>query len=321
MSLQTTRLFEDRSMAQLHEPVRTTPGPRPDTKPNESILPVVAILLAVILWGGSFAAMRVTLKALSPWTVMWIRMMTAVVILIPLAGKLRLHGYRSGDWRLLVPMALLQPCFYFLLESNALRLTTSSQAGVIAASVPLMVSVGAWLFLNERLVRHTLVGLSMAMAGVVMLTLLNHPGGKAANPILGNLMEMGAMICAAANMILVKQLSRRYSPWTLTALQVAAGAIFFLPGLWFLLHVPATAWTLPVVLSLLFLGGLVTLGAFGLYNWGMSRIAASRASVFINLVPVFAVAIGWGLLGESLSPAQSLAAAVVICGVYFSQRD
>jgi drug/metabolite transporter (DMT)-like permease len=184
-----------------------------------------------------------------------------------------------------------------------------------------MVSVGAWLFLNENLVRRTLVGLALTMAGVVALTLLNNPGGKAANPILGNLMEMGAMICAAANMIMVKQLSRRYSPWTLTALQVVAGAIFFLRGLWFLLQVPATDWTLPVVLSLLFLGGLVTLGAFGLYNWGMSRIAASRASVFINLVPVFAVAIGWGLLGESLSIAQCIAASVVICGVWFSQRD
>lgn len=308
-------------MAQLHALAGTTTGPQPNTKPNESILPVVAILLAVLLWGGSFAAMRMTLRALSPWTVMWIRMMMSVIMLVPFAGKLRLHGYRTGDWRLLIPMALLQPCFYFLLESNALRLTTSSQAGVIAASVPLMVSVGAWLFLKENLVRRTLVGLGLAMAGVVVLTLLNNPGGKAANPILGNLMEMGAMICAAANIIMVKQLSRRYSPWTLTALQVVAGAIFFLPGLGFLLQVPSAAWTLPVVLSLLFLGGLVTLGAFGLYNWGMSRIAASRASVFINLVPVFAVAIGWGLLGESLSLSQCIAATVVICGVWFSQRD
>jgi drug/metabolite transporter (DMT)-like permease len=183
-----------------------------------------------------------------------------------------------------------------------------------------MVSLGAWLFLNENLARRTWAGLALAMAGVVVLTLLNHPGGKAANPILGNLMEMGAMICAAANLILVKQLSRRYSPWTLTALQVAAGAVFFIPGLGLLLQVPAAVWTLPVVLSLLFLGGLVTLGAFGLYNWGMSQIAASRASVFINLVPVFAVAIGWGLLGESLSIAQCIAAAAVICGVWFSQR-
>jgi drug/metabolite transporter (DMT)-like permease len=284
------------------------------------MLPVAAILLAVMLWGGSFAAMRVTLQSLSPWTVMWIRMMASVLILVPFAGKLNLRGYRKGDWQFLVPMALLQPCLYFFLESNALRLTTSSQAGVIVASVPLMVSLGAWLFLKEKLGRCTLPGLGMAVAGVVILTLLNNPGGPAVNPVMGNIMEMGAMVCAAANMIMIKHLSKRYNPWMLTALQVVAGAIFFMPGLGSLLHTPKSAWTLKVVLSLLFLGGFVTLGAFGLYNWGMSRIAAFRASAFINLVPVFAVAVGWGLLGESLSTAQCIAALVVICGVWLSQR-
>lgn len=287
---------------------------------NASLLPVAAILMAVFLWGGSFAAMRVTLKALSPWAVMWIRMMAAMTILLPFASKLRRLHLRKEDWSLLVPMALLQPCLYFLLESNALRLTTSSQAGVISAAVPLLVSVGAWLFLKEKLVRGTVAGLALACTGVVVLTLLNNPGSKAVNPLLGNTMEMGAMVCAAANMIMVKQLSKRYNPWTLTALQIFAGVIFFLPGLGYLLQTPASAWTTEIVLSLLFLGGLVTLGAFGLYNWGMSRITASRASIFINLVPVFAVAIGWGLLGESLSFYQCLAAVTVISGVWISQK-
>ena len=307
-------------MALEHERKSTAPDAHFISLPNASLMPVAAILLAVMLWGGSFAAMRVTLQSLSPWAVMWIRMMTSVLMLVPFAGKLNMHGYRKGDWRLLVPMALLQPCFYFLLESNALRLTTSSQAGVIAASVPLMVSVGAWLFLKEKLGPSTWLGLGLAVAGVVILTLLNNPGGTAVNPVMGNSMEMGAMVCAAANMIMVKQLSKRYNPWMLTALQVVAGAIFFMPGIVFLLKAPESVWTMKVVLSLLFLGGLVTLGAFGLYNWGMSCIAASRASVFINLVPVFAVAIGWGLLGESLSTAQCIAALAVICGVWLSQR-
>lgn len=51
----------------------------------------------------------------------------------------------------------------------------------------------------------------------------------------------------------------------------------------------------------------------------MSRIPASRASVFINLVPVFAVMIGWGVLGELLSLYQCLAALAVIGGVWISQ--
>jgi len=75
-----------------------------------------------------------------------------------------------------------------------------------------------------------------------------------------------------------------------------------------------------LLLPLLFLGGFVTLGAFGFYNWGMSKISASNASIFINLVPVFAEIIGWSVLGESLPILQSVFAIIVIFGVWLSQE-
>ena len=71
---------------------------------------------------------------------------------------------------------------------------------------------------------------------------------------------------------------------------------------------------------MLFLGSFVTLGAFGLYNWGMSRIPASRAATFINLVPVTAVVLGWVMLNETLTLYQIMASAVVVGGVYLSQK-
>ncbi len=283
-------------------------------------LPALAILAAVMLWGTSFAAMRITVRALSPAAVMWLRMVTALVVILPFSGRLIPAGYRSGDWKKLLPMVLFQPCLYFLLESNALRLTTSSQAGVVAASVPLLVAVGAFFFLKEQIAARTLAGLIVTIAGVLALTLLESPGARAENPAMGNLLELAAMACAAANILLVKQLSHRYNPWTLTAFQVAAGMLFFLPGLSTVWHAPATVWNLRLMGAILFLGVFVTLGAFGLYNWGMSRMPAANASVFINLVPVFAVLIGWTALGESLSAPQCLAALLVIGGVWWSQK-
>jgi drug/metabolite transporter (DMT)-like permease len=73
------------------------------------------------------------------------------------------------------------------------------------------------------------------------------------------------------------------------------------------------------VAGLAFLGGGVTLGAFGLYNWALSRIPASRDAAFINLVSVVAVAAGWLLMGEPLTPLQCLAALAVAGGVGLSQ--
>jgi drug/metabolite transporter (DMT)-like permease len=284
------------------------------------ILPVMALLAAAVLWGGSFAAMRLSVQAMSPWSVMWLRMAIALAVILPFAGRLKTGVYRPGDWRLLVPMVLLQPCLYFSLESNALTLTTSSQAGVISASVPLMVAVGAWLMLAESLAKRTLAGLVLSVGGVAVLSLSGGSTDTATNPLLGNLMELGAMASAAVNIIMVKRLSDRYNPWLLTALQVMAGTLFFTPGLVMLIRHPGVTWSPSLLFSIIFLGAMVTLGAFGLYNWGMSRVPASTASAFINLVPVTAVAIGWMVMGEALSGAQCAAATAVIVGVAISQK-
>ena len=283
------------------------------------ILPFAALTASVILWGGSFVAMRVSLRSLDPMAVMGARMIIAFLVISPFAWKLRPKQYRRGDWKILIPMVLFQPCLYFLLESNALLFTTSTQAGVISASVPVLVTLGAFLFLSEQISGKTIIGLILSVAGVIVLTISQGAESTAQNPILGNLMEMGAMIFAAANMLIIKKLSGRYNPWTLTAMQTFAGILFFSPGIVSLFSTDPTIWTGELILILLYLGVFASLGAFGLYNWGMSRISASKASSFINLVPVMAIITGWIILGETLSSLQSLAALVVLTGVLLSQ--
>ena len=62
------------------------------------------------------------------------------------------------------------------------------------------------------------------------------------------------------------------------------------------------------------------MGAYGLYNFGISRLPAWQASAFINLVPVFSILLGWAWLDERLSLLQLLGACAVFGGVLMSQR-
>lgn len=292
-----------------------------NTQNRSVLIPYLCLAAAVFLWGTSFVATKLALTGLPPLAVVWLRMTLASAIMALFWGRVPKAGRQKGDLRWLVLVCLLQPCLYFVLESYAVSLTTSSQAGMVSALVPLLVAAGAWAFLRERLTSRTLLGIAVSMGGVAWLSLSGRAEESAPNPALGNLLELLAMFCAAGYMLVVKHLSSRYDSWHLTGLQAFAGAAFFLPGAllsgtgvggW--LAAPPEAWG-----AVAYLGCVVTLGAFGLYNMAVVRLPAAQAAASINLVPLVAVLSGWALLGETLAPAQTAACALILAGVLFGQ--
>ncbi|XXJ18402.1 DMT family transporter [Desulfovibrio caledoniensis] len=275
---------------------------------------------AVLLWGTSFMATKTALTGFSPQVLVWLRMTLAALAVPFFMRRIPRPDYRPGDWKILALLCLMQPCLYFLLESNAVNLTTSSQAGMVSSLVPLFVAAGAWAILGEPMTRTAMLGLAVSMAGVVWLSMAGAPDAAAPDPFLGNLLEVGAMVCAAVYMVVMKRLCARYSTWWLTGLQCVAGALFFLPGGIMglsgpLADVPRTAW-----LAVIYLGLFVTLGAFGLYNMAMTCMPAGRAALSINMVPPVALVAGWLLLGETLTGAQLAACCVVGAGVWLGRR-
>ena len=288
-----------------------------------SVLPYAAIVTAVVLWGGSFAAMRSGIAEIGAVGLMSLRSLVAAAAVLPLVPRFYRSfrgSFRHGDVKLLTMTVLLQPCLYFLFESNALRFTTASQAGVVSATVPILTALGAWAILREPFSGRLIAGMVMAVAGIVVITFGGGTDGGASRPLLGNSLEFLAMICAAGNLIAVRGLSRRYDTWLLTAMQTGAGAVFFLPGLFVVLRSGISFSDLPLI-PVLYLGIGSSLGAFGLYNWGMGRIPAARASSFINLVPVVSAFGAWLFLGERLAPLQIAGGAVVLLGVVLGQRN
>jgi drug/metabolite transporter (DMT)-like permease len=289
---------------------------------NKSTMPYAALVASVFLWGGSFAAMRHGIGEIGAFGLMSLRSLTAAIVMLPLIPRFLRSLRRSwlpGDGKLILLTVLLQPCLYFLFESNALRFTTASQAGVVSATVPILTAVGAWIILKEPVGKKIVVGMVMAIAGIVIITFGGFADSGAQRPLLGNSMEFIAMICAAGNIVAVRGLSRRYDTWLLTTLQIYAGSVFFLPGLFFVAKSGIAVTSLPWI-SITYLGIASSIGAFGLYNWGMKHVPAAKASSFINLIPVIAALGAWLFLGEILSLIQIGGGVVVILGVLLSQE-
>jgi len=281
----------------------------------------LALIMASLLWGGSFIAMKYALGSFDPMVVVFGRMAMALAVLAPFAGRLRQAcSPRPGDLKFLIFMALCEPCLYFSFEANALRFTTASQAGMITATLPLMVSMAAIVLLKEKVGRGTLAGFALAVAGVVWLSLGSVATEDAPNPVLGNVLEVLAMTSAVGYIITSKHLSTRYTPLYLTLFMAGTGTLFFLPALFLPGTTLPTSFPLGPCLAVAFLGLIVTLGAYFCYNFGVKCIPASQAAAFINLIPVFAVTLGWLILDEVFTPQQFAASALVLGGILLTQR-
>jgi drug/metabolite transporter (DMT)-like permease len=284
-----------------------------------ALLPVLALTAASILWASAFIAFKLAFLAYDPMFVLFARMFVACVCFLPLAARFRNQVYLPGDWKPILLMSLFEPCLYFLFETTAIKNTEAAQAGMIVAMLPLLVAIGAHFFLKEKVTPRTWAGFGLAVTGAALLSVQSTATESAPHPALGNFLEFLAMCCAMGYTILLKKLSARYSPLFLTATQALIGCLFFLP----LMFLPGqrlpTEFVLIPALSVLYLGAAITLGAYGLYSYGVSKIPASQASAFINLIPVATVLMARFTLGEVFGLGQYLASALVLAGVLVSQ--
>jgi len=106
-----------------------------------------------------------------------------------------------------------------------------------------------------------------------------------------------------------------------TGLQMCYGALFYFPAfLWELPSLKWSAFSARSVAALLYLALFASIGAFFCYNYALSRIPATKASVFVNGIPVITTLAAWALLGEMLTPLQMAGGALVLFGVYLSNR-
>ena len=274
----------------------------------------------MLLWASSFIALKYAFLHYDPMVVIFARMAIALLFVLIFFSKVfRNVDIRKNDIKHLSLMALFEPCLYFVFEAEALVNTTASQAGMITALLPVMVALGAWLWIGEKMNWRIIVGGLMAFGGAVWLSLGGEASSYAPNPLYGNVMEFLAMVMAVGYTLTLKHLSKRFKPLFLTAFQSLVGSLFFLP----FLILPSTVLpvTFPLLpsLAVLYLGVAVSFGAYGLYNYGVSTIPASEASLFINLIPVFAVVLAYFLLDEQLGWSEILGGTVILLGVYIAQ--
>jgi len=285
-------------------------------------LPYIALTLTAFLFGLSFVATKYALTYISPFSLIFLRFLIAFILLEIFHQLTSPRKIDPGDRWQMALAALILPGGYFLAETLGLKFSTASSISLLIATIPIFTALFAFIFLQEeiRLPQALAIGLSILGVGILLGA---HPEEIAREPIMriGNLFGLGAAVCAGTYMVFARNLMKRYAPLTLTRFQALFALLIFLPlAGWEQATHPRISLPLGVIGAIIYLAVFCSVLAFFLWNYGISRLEASTAAVFTNLVPVFTVMGAILLLGERFHPRQIFGGALIITGVTLASK-
>lgn len=231
--------------------------------------------------------------------------------------RLRLGGIGRRDWAWLLLLGLCEPVLYFIGESIGISRTNSSFAAVMIAVIPLVSSLIAALWLKEIPNVRQLLCAVLSVSGVVVVSLIGAAQGTVT--LVGVLALLLAVAAGGAYTNISRRLSR-FTPFERTYVIFSLGLVWFLCSA--LLHgiTLSDIWAarrLPGFLpAVLYLGGLSSVAAYYLMNYGLSALTVARFTAFVNWTTVVSILAGMIFLHEPFTWWQGAGSALILIGLW-----
>ena len=278
-----------------------------------------ALILAVLFWGLSFVATKIALQSFTPFCLIFLRFSAAALFFGLLLFRKSAPLIHRATFKKIFLLALFQPGLYFFFETYGLKYTSATKTSLIIATIPVVVMLFSIIFLKEKVRIVNVAGIFISLLGIAILIFGGSAHTAVAQMMLGDILVFGAVLSAAVYMIFTRHLGKTIPPTQITGLQMIFGTMLFLP--FFLWDQASMEWDLVSLESIIAVIGLIifaTIGAFLCYNFALSKIEATKVSVFINVIPIITAFGAWFLLGETLTPLQLAGGVIVIGAVYLA---
>jgi len=272
------------------------------------------------IFGLSFLFTKNALDYVPVYTFLSYRfgMATLVMLLLAISGVIKLS--KKPYWKLW-KVVLFEPILYFIFETNGLKYTTSSEAGMLIAMIPIVVVLISPIFLKERIKWYQIIFSILSFMGVFLIV---GYGAKFSGTFIGELLILGAVFSSAFYNIFSRKYSTEFSPVEITFFMMVSAFVFF--TLVSLISGQFTiAFNLPVVTSVLYLGVLSSTVAFFLANFMLSKVSPTVSSLFANLTTVISVLAGSVIRHEKISLVQIIGMILILISLilnsYLKQHD
>lgn len=284
----------------------------------------INLLLVVLLWGVNLPIMKFALGRVDKYAFNAMRLTLSVVALGLIVYLLkspiidRSEGARPArlQWLNIFLFAMLTAFGYQVLFLVGIDSTSAGNTALILSAIPMWIAVLSYFFLKERLSFGAWVGLTIAVTGVLVVTLSKSQLSSQNNTLGGNLLVSLAALCWAIGSVWSKPMMKNISPIALTFYSIALTLplhFLIVPNL--VVEI-GNAFSDPLLLTALVYSGVFSTGvASALWNVGVKQVGPSHAAGFQNLVPLIALAASWVLIGEIPFALQIAGGVLIIAGL------
>jgi drug/metabolite transporter (DMT)-like permease len=260
-----------------------------------------------LIWGTAFAFSKFVLGELTVSQLVFLRFGLGSLALLPIIILRRTRLDRKDLPRFILTGFLAVPVT-FLLQFNGLALTTTARASLIIGAAPPLLALGGAIFLGERPGLRGWVAVATSMLGILVIS--GSPGGDGSWS--GDGLVFLSIVVSVVWVILNKRLSEKYSALIATAYIMLFGTLTLAPFTLLWDGLPRFDLPLTVWLAVLVLGLICTALAFVLWNWGLERVPASKAGIYLNLEPLVGALLGVIVFRESLGAGVFLGGLLII---------
>lgn len=286
------------------------------------------LVVSSLIFGFSFLFTKLTLVHLEIFQLLGNRFLIAAVIMtvLVLAGAVKIN-MTAGKLKKLLAISVLQPIVYFTGETYGIKLTSSSESGMMIALMPIAIAIFSRVILNERLNLRQWIAVVVSVVGVGLII-----GAKGmtmgAGSLLGYLILFIAIVAEGIYSPSVRKLSQQCSAYETTFVMMWVGAVAFNAAGMIKAGVNHTLGTYftdifkpGVFTGMLYLSVLSSIVAFFCINYALSKINASKSASFSNLTTVVSVLAGTLIAGEEILPLQIAGVVLILLSIWGVIRD
>ena len=290
-------------------------------KRDVHILPMLALATAGCLWGTGFFFGKVALGEMPVATMVLFRFVFACAGLLPVIFFER-RRFAGTEWGWVLAASVLGVPIQYLVQFKGLSLTTVSHASLMVGTLPMLLAVAAVSFSGERLHFGGWIALAASTVGAALIALSSKgASGTAHASIFGDSLVVLSMFAAIAWILISKRLMQTHSPMMVTAFIYWIGMLLLAAVVVTTFGVPSLHYSTRAWIAVAEQGLLATTSTTLFWNWGLKRVPASQAGIFVNLEPLVGAMLGVWVLHEVLG-SMALAGGALIIGaaVYFSYK-